>query len=55
MSPSFTVVGLLKQQHSAKADQFATVPEPDSSQTLQKVRKLSADYLLGMAAEIRWG
>ena len=53
MSPSFTVVGLLRQQHSAKADQFATVP--DSSQTLQKVRKLSADYLLRMAAEIRWG
>ena len=54
MSPSFTVVDLLKRQHSVWIDPFAIMPVvKDSSQTRQKVRKLSADYLLGMAAEIR--
>ena len=54
MSPSFTAVDLLKRQHSELIDPFTTKPAvKDSSQTRQKVRKLSADYLLRMAVEIQ--
>ena len=52
MSPSFIVVDLQKRQHSVWIDPFTTMPAvKDFNQTRQKVRKLSADYLLGMAAE----